>query len=466
MRHRLVVAVLLAVLLAACRGPELAPAAQPPGSLAYPSTARIPHEPYPFGSQIPVSDRPLWSSVPAASATPPTSCAASPPLDPPAADSATATADPACSPVVSGAGLRELWPVSSVRPTGALVYTRERAVDPDQRSSILLWQVDLPDPQQSRPLLQATSDSSTLVGALISPDGNWIAYLRATGQSEEDGFDLRVVRRDGTDDHLVAEDVPFWEDPWCDVGPLLWSPDSTSLAFMRFWATGYLPDNRVSPDARDGQEIFMYDLIERAPPRLLLSVVKNNSSYSGHGELIGWHSPTQLLARITLDGDRPRTLEAIDIATSERKVLLKLRQSKEFCRPPAPETELLLMSDLYSFQVLDPVIDDLRDIRAPGHHAVWNTTGTALLSYEETGLVRIVPVDPASPIQSARVIPPGANGRTLQLSGVSPDGRYLAVCEAAMIKSRTWLYDVSGDRWWVVAGEPSCVDVVGWLPAQ
>lgn len=35
-----------------------------------------------------------------------------------------------------------------------------------------------------------------------------------------------------------------------------------------------------------------------------------------------------------------------------------------------------------------------------------------------------------------------------------------------MIKSRTWLYDVSLDRWSVVAGKPNRVDVVGWLPVR
>lgn len=228
MRHRRMVILLLAVVLAACRGPaDPASSTTDLSESPAPATHHNPaYEPYPFGSQMPVSDHPLWSAVPAAAAAAPPAWCESPPDTDIETINATATNLPPCPPATSAERLHELWPVSNVLPpSGAMIYTRSNSLaDAEQHSSsVMLWQVALPDPRESRPLLQMASYASAVGGVLPSPDGRWIGYLRAIGRADQQGFDLRVVRADGTDDHLVAEGLGPGDDPWCDVGPLLWS---------------------------------------------------------------------------------------------------------------------------------------------------------------------------------------------------------------------------------------------------
>jgi Tol biopolymer transport system component len=77
-----------------------------------------------------------------------------------------------------------------------------------------------------------------------SPDGEWIAFLIYDPAQEERV--IRVVRPDGSDDHIVFTNkvmTPYsrgWEkrregEP---SGPLVWSPDSKSLAFRRTFDYG------------------------------------------------------------------------------------------------------------------------------------------------------------------------------------------------------------------------------------
>jgi hypothetical protein len=211
---------------------------------------------------------------------------------------ATATPEPVLTPVKQGMLLREVWPMpaAELTPTYALIYSEVIS------SKNVFWKANLPAMTQRTQLLsfpRSIVDSGYPCFGLVSPNGEWIAYLR----QESDMNSLYVVQTNGHHDQRVAEGLGIGGEIR-GFYRLAWSPDSQRLVFRK---------HRIVND-QEKHDVYIYDLQAGSVPERVTTILR---AYP-----IGWLDTKHILLTTihTIDQQSPQ-FEAIHIETGKTTIL-------------------------------------------------------------------------------------------------------------------------------------------------
>ncbi len=446
--HHRPLALLLALLLVACgvaEPPRSAPNSTPtPGPVIRVRPGGVSGVPLPTPTvpptAVPTPDRAAYPL------DYPWPITATPTLDP-TAEEATIIAElegprnlPYQTPVPQGPLLRIRWPAPTAdTAVHTLIASRGEPTS--------FWAFDLRDPSQRREIYRPPIEPFALFPAWgeLSPDGAWIAYLAKDG----DGYDLRVVRSDGKDDRLVAQNVGNLHHPCSRI--FAWSPDGSQLAYRSF---------RRGPNGWAIVELYRYMPATGTAPDHLGDVFGTQP--------IGWTDANRLLLLVAVDPVAPLQLEAVDVTTTQREVLGVAPTSEELsCPQLAPNRQFVLLRSAHRDYRVDLATRTWQEFELDMVETVWGPTSHDLLDVPSRGDAPVLLFDlerPTMPL-TLTLMPAYTAQSSFGLLGGSPDGQYLLLCEndGKVPINRTLLYDVSRHHWELLLEEATCLKVIGWL---
>ena len=358
---------------------------------------------------------------------------------------ATSAPAPTLAPVQVGPLLREVWPkpATGTLQTAYLIYSElVTPADTSQPKQTVFWQVDVRNLTQRQKLLNIPSNNLDASFGSLSPDGAYIAYLIATSDHTAD---LHIVQRDGDDDRLIAQGLA----PTVDRGlhRFIWSPDSSRLAFIKYW--------------EQGQEFYVYDLRTDMAPRRIAQV--------GGADLIGWRDTTQVLVSLVTDPQKPLQLTSINTETDTQEALAVLPRRGSVFTLMSPDNTNILMSD-YNFNLETRQFTKLDVLHG---QTIWGVNSRTLLEFPDNGdtLAQLIRTDrPSTPI-TITLMPSYTRSSSFKVESASSDGMYLVVCESRQETSRrftlrTLLYDVVNNSWQTLTEGVRCANVLSWMPRQ
>ena len=438
--HQLVVLTLLALLVVACGAPE-----RSPQSAAVP-TPTLPPPSYPLPPERP--DPKPTRGQPDATPTLPPFPYPLPPEEP--APVRRPSTDPA---------LRTVWPQLAEKgaQTG-LIYVETSVDAASGRETRTFWQFnsdngqrhalwDIPPEQEGIPTGSIT--------AKLSADAEWIGY-----QIGYDIYNLYVARRDGGDSRLVAKGLSVGDAR--GFHRFFWAPQGAALALHRYWREG----NGQVLGQDYGQEVLLYDAQLNQPPRLLVR--------TGNMHLLGWSDDDHILAFIKASPAAPLQLVRINSSDATQEVLLPdvlLAGPAEL----SPNRQYVLLSTTTTAALLIDINQrtarSLDGVEAPTQ-TVWSGTGESLLEVQRSATQKtfFVPLDHPAQAVPVNLEPDGGTRGRLAVSGASPDGEQVILCELQLdrggqvLEFRTLLYDIKQDQWQTLHAGTACLDIVGWLP--
>ncbi len=376
------------------------------------------------------------------------------------------TPEPTILPPKDGPHLRDVW-LSSPQQTSApsRLYLRSQGGDGNADT---FWEVRLPDARLRR--LPVVEEESLDNSARVSPDGRFLAYVNGDSPHTLRLLDLAT----DTDLGIALPVTRSW--PNCHQ-QLAWSPDGHTLAVLTVVPTG--TDWRY--------QIVLLEPHTRSTPSVLLDVP--TFSY-----LHGWLDSEHLLI------SRLQSLDGISLLLSLNRQgrtapISEIPLGDQVCTTLSPAGTTLIFNQpgqvtrvrLPSGQ--QDALNITPDILLNSQHGLWRATPPELfwleggnrLLFSRLGTERrvwFISLD--QPQQRPRnedglfLSPPYQPSVRLGVIGISPDERTLAVCEQPpsarenarfrQRTSRTWLYNISQDRWTLVRDNPGdwCDLVVGW----
>ncbi len=448
-RHVRPLGLLLGVLLAACG------VAAPPRSAPEPSPAPVIQVRPGAGSGVqlhtptvpPTADPQAYPLAYPLGYPWPAPATATPTLDP-TAEEATFIAEiegprnlPYQTPVPQGPLLRSRWPAPPAdTATHTLIASRGNPA--------AFVQIDLRNPSQQREIARPLVDGLTpdLVSGELSPDGTWIGYLVWHGGAVSD---LRIVRRDGKDDRLLARNVGTAHHACAHS--FVWSPDGSQIAFLTF---------RRGPNGWAIVEVY------RSTPATDAAAERLGEVFGA--ALIGWADDQQILAAVAVDPVSPLQLEALDTMTGQREVLGVAPTTEGLsCAQLAPDRQAVLLRYAHREYRVDLATRTWQEFDLGVGPTVWGPTSHDLLKVPSRGDAPVLLFDLATPTTPLTLtLMPAYTAETIfRLIGGSPDGQYLLLCAGTAYDpiNRTLLYAVARHHWELLLEESSCLTVIGWL---
>jgi hypothetical protein len=349
------------------------------------------------------------------------------------------------TPVAQGPLLRQVWPTAprTAPPTRFLYYSTVT----DNRDTF--WRVNLRNLQQRHLLLDQEASRRAqmpLVGE-VAPGGHWIAYLH----EQYNGYALHVVRRNGQQDQIIAADGLAQGYAPCANG-IAWSPDGRMLAF----------EQDGEPQQEFDNVLWVTDLHPQHPPQPVAAI--------GWPEFIHWYDATRVLVVTTVDYQRPRQIELIDVITGARESIGELPVIGHLtCAQVAPDRQHLLMATEYTTYVFHLTTRQWTTLDIHPNRSVWSVDSTLLLEVPAVGgePMRLLALDPPGTVTTLTLMQLYTSTTRFYLKGAAPDGQYLVVCVREQTErslARTLLYDVAADRWDTLAEGPHCLNILGWGP--
>ena len=148
--------------------------------------------------------------------------------------------------------------------------------------------------------VRLTHATNEAYSGILSPDGNYIAFLYLPSLEDTDsGTQLYVMRADGTERRYVAD---LGVDMRRSSAPYRWSPDSTRIAFTAHWEG----DSRVSVNVVDIRSFAIRQITDGETRAIL-------GDWSPDGQQIVFsHLPTSFssweMVVVNADGTAPRVV--------------------------------------------------------------------------------------------------------------------------------------------------------------
>jgi Tol biopolymer transport system component len=303
------------------------------------------------------------------------------------------------------------------------------------------WRVDLADLTRKEQIVTVPAWKQEPVYGSLSPDGQTIAYLIRTG---ENLADVHLIDSDGTNDRGITNNVGV---AGADIGCrsyIHWHPDSSQLAFER------LADSESALPF----EIGIYDLNAQTTEILLRARWTT---------LVGWLNADEVLVFVSPDRLKPIEFLRLSVSTQQSRYIAPAVGGDAIgCAKVSPDRRTLMRDQT----IIDLTTGNIQSINVPTINTIWETTGTQFL--EITQGTRATTTFLHQPIagspQRVRLLPDSPSSFYLS-QGISPDGRFLVVCEGHEERAglRTLLYDSQLHRWHVLAESSySCLHILGW----
>jgi dipeptidyl aminopeptidase/acylaminoacyl peptidase len=343
--------------------------------------------------------------------------------------------------------LRDLLDTSSANPAVRFFYYIENPLPGSTTiTEARFWRVDLQTGAQTlittRPIL-GTFD--TMAESQISPDGQWLAYQRRTG---DNAGDLYVMRVDGSEEQLLARGVGTLGGG-C-VAYFAWSPDSTSIAVNRF--------DRASADPG-----WRLEVVDIAQPDAAVQIVA-----APFLKFAGWVSQQKLLYITGSIPERIPYVEEVDITNQQRRTLYSFEQDTPmYCIRPSPNGTIAIINAGNGNWQLDLATSQIQPSSVYNTSlATWLPDGATMLLLQDD---RPFLSRAATPMASAfiHLLPETPPDTSWSSVDASPDGQYLVACQYITQENRSrnaylLLYTVASNTWSVIQAGCLSLSKAGW----
>lgn len=357
---------------------------------------------------------------------------------------ATPSPEPVLTPVSQGVLLREVWssPRISAKEKPLLLYSsRNRAT-----GQYTFWQVPMNDINQRVRIFDISSSPlATEIYGQMSPDGQWIAYLLGSNNQHT----LRVVQTDGINDHKVSDGLGGGNGR--GFYRFMWSPDSTKIVFQR----------AESAERGFVQHIYVYNLTSNRPPTRVAEIPG--------AELTGWQNQDTILT-VIFTGEQLQW-ETISVIDGQRKVLAPFPLDNTIMfRVVSPDYQKVLIDwKRGATSILDTTTLQMTPVDLSANQVLWGAASQTLLEipFQADRPASIVNIDQPEQGIKIALMPAHTQSSRFRAKSVSPDGNYVVIDEMRNSTfAGTHIYDVTANQWFSLSGEPTSIQVLGWLIQQ